>query len=74
MLNVWEGLDDVTIMLTDDNYGNIRSLPEESVRNRAAGWGLYYHLDGHVGSGAYEWVSSTQLEHIWDQLSSTAPI
>ena len=68
------GPDDVTIMLTDDNYGNVRSLPEESVRNRAAGWGLYYHLDGHVGSGAYEWVSSTQLEHIWDQLSSTAPI
>lgn len=68
-LNVWEGLDDVTIMLTDDNYGNVRSLPEESVRNRAAGWGLYYHLDGHVGSGAYEWVSSTQLEHIWDQLT-----
>ncbi len=68
-LNVWEGLDDVTIMLTDDNYGNVRSLPEESVRYREAGWGLYYHLDGHVGSGAYEWVSSTQLEHIWDQLT-----
>lgn len=68
-LNTWEGMDDVTIMLTDDNYGNIRSLPEESVRDRKAGWGLYYHLDGHVGSGAYEWVSSTQLEHIWDQLT-----
>lgn len=68
-LNVWEGMNDVTIMLTDDNYGNIRSLPEESIRNRKAGWGLYYHLDGHVGSGAYEWVSSTQLEHIWDQLT-----
>lgn len=68
-LNKWNGLDDVTIMLTDDNYGNLRSIPEESKRNRAAGWGLYYHLDGHVGTGAYEWVSSTQLEHIWDQLT-----
>lgn len=68
-LNKWEGMDDITIMLTDDNYGNIRSLPEESVRYRDAGWGLYYHLDGHVGTGAYEWVSSTQLEHIWDQLT-----
>lgn len=68
-LNKWDGLDDVTIMLTDDNYGNLRSIPEESARNRAAGWGLYYHLDGHVGTGAYEWVSSTQLEHIWDQLT-----
>lgn len=68
-LNKWDGLDDVTIMLTDDNYGNLRSIPEESVRNRASGWGLYYHLDGHVGTGAYEWVSSTQLEHIWDQLT-----
>jgi len=68
-LNVWDGMEDVTILMTDDNYGNIRSLPEESVRNRKAGWGLYYHLDGHVGTGAYEWVSSTQLEHIWDQLT-----
>ncbi|MBE5938699.1 MAG: hypothetical protein E7265_11840 [Lachnospiraceae bacterium] len=68
-LNVWDGMDDVTILMTDDNYGNIRSLPEESVRYREAGWGLYYHLDGHVGTGAYEWVSSTQLEHIWDQLT-----
>lgn len=68
-LNMWDGMNDVTIMLTDDNYGNVRSLPEESVRDRASGWGLYYHLDGHVGSGAYEWVSSTQLEHIWDQLT-----
>lgn len=68
-LNKWDGLDDVTVMLTDDNYGNLRSIPEESVRNRPAGWGLYYHLDGHVGTGAYEWVSSTQLEHIWDQLT-----
>ena len=70
-LNVWDGMDDVTIMLTDDNYGNVRSLPEEKVRYRQAGWGMYYHLDGHVGSGAYEWVSSTQLEHIWDQLTMT---
>ena len=70
-LNVWEGMDDVTIMLTDDNYGNVRSLPEEKVRYREAGWGMYYHLDGHVGTGAYEWVSSTQLEHIWDQLTMT---
>ena len=70
-LNVWEGMDDVTIMLTDDNYGNVRSLPEEKVRYREAGWGMYYHLDAHVGTGAYEWVSSTQLEHIWDQLTMT---
>ncbi len=68
-LNKWDGLDDITIMLTDDNYGNLRSIPEESARDRKAGWGLYYHLDGHVGTGAYEWVSSTQLEHIWDQLT-----
>lgn len=70
-LNVWDGLDDVTIMLTDDNYGNVRSLPEEKIRNRKAGFGLYYHLDGHVGPNVYEWVSSTQLEHIWDQLTMT---
>lgn len=68
-LNVWDGMDDVTVILTDDNYGNVRSLPEEKVRYREAGWGLYYHLDGHVGPHAYEWVSSTQLEHIWDQLT-----
>ena len=68
-LNVWDGMDDVTVVLTDDNYGNLRSIPEEKFRDRKAGWGLYYHLDGHVGPHAYEWVSSTQLERIWDQLT-----
>ena len=39
-------LDDVVIMLCEDNFGNIRSLPvTDKLKNRKGGWGMYYHFD-----------------------------
>ncbi len=67
-LKHWEGLDGVTLMLCEDNYGNLRSLPEEEMRNRKGGWGLYYHFDYHGSPVSYEWVNSSYLPKIWDQL------
>ncbi|KAG6864856.1 hypothetical protein C0991_006757 [Blastosporella zonata] len=37
--------DYVTLLWTDDNWGNIRRLPVASERNRAGGAGIYYHVD-----------------------------
>lgn len=48
----------------------VRFLRKKCVTEKPAGECII-HLDGHVGTGAYEWVSSTQLEHIWDQLTMT---
>lgn len=65
----FEELDDVTIMLCEDNYGNMRTLPPKNLRNRKGGWGMYYHFDYHGGPISYEWVNSTPLTKVWEQMS-----
>ncbi|WP_018752438.1 glycosyl hydrolase 115 family protein [Paenibacillus sanguinis] len=68
-LQDWDVLDDVTIIMSDDNFGNMRKLPEEGRRNRQAGWGIYYHFDYHGAPNSYEWVNTVPLEKIWEQMS-----
>ncbi len=68
-LKDWEVLDDVTVMLAEDNFGNVRTLPDPGERDRKAGWGMYYHVDYHGGPTSYEWVDTTPLEKIWEQMS-----
>lgn len=69
-LKKWNALDDVTIMLCDDNFGNMRTLPttEEEI-NRKGGWGMYYHFDYHGGPTSYEWVNSVELNKVWEQMT-----
>ncbi|WP_405014212.1 glycosyl hydrolase 115 family protein [Kitasatospora sp. NBC_01539] len=60
--------DDVTVVLTDDNWGNVRKLPDLANDPRGGGYGLYYHFD-YVGQGRnYKWVDTTPLPNLWDQL------
>ncbi|MGY1500330.1 glycosyl hydrolase 115 family protein [Streptomyces sp. QTS52] len=59
---------DVTVVLTDDNWGNIRRHPDPAEPARSGGYGLYYHFD-YVGVGRnYKWVDTTNLQNLWDQL------
>ncbi|MGW0567811.1 glycosyl hydrolase 115 family protein [Streptomyces tauricus] len=60
--------DDVTVVLTDDNWGNIRKHPDPAEGERGGGYGLYYHFD-YVGVGRnYKWVDTASLPNLWDQL------
>jgi len=60
--------DDVTVVLTDDNWGNVRKHPDVGVGERAGGYGLYYHFD-YVGAGRnYKWVDTANLRNVWEQL------
>lgn len=68
-LKDWELLNDVTVMLAEDNFGNLRTLPEPEERNRKAGWGMYYHFDYHGGPRSYEWVNTVPIEKVWEQMS-----
>ncbi|CDO68743.1 Glycoside Hydrolase Family 115 protein [Trametes cinnabarina] len=56
-----EGLqvpDDVTLLWSDDNWGNIRRYPTVSERNRTGGAGIYYHVD-YVGQPRdYKWITT----------------
>lgn len=62
-------LDDVILMLCDDNHGNLRTLPTEEMRKHKGGYGMYYHFDYHGGPISYEWVNSSYLPKIWEQMS-----
>ena len=50
--------DDVTVVFTDDNWGNMRKLPDQQLAGARGGYGLYYHFD-YVGGGRnYKWVDT----------------
>ncbi len=68
-LKDWEELDGVICMLCEDNFGHMRTLPTEEMRNRKGGFGMYYHFDYHGGPISYEWVDSTPFSKTWEQMS-----
>jgi len=60
--------DDVTILLCDDNWGNVRRLPTMEEQKRSGGWGLYYHVD-YVGAPRNtKWINVTPIQNMWEQL------
>ena len=61
--------DDVTLLWAEDNWGNVRRLPTADERRRAGGAGIYYHFDYHGGPRNYQWINTSPLPKIWDQLS-----
>ena len=67
-LRAWEGLDGTIILLSDDNHGNMRLLPPAFDRDHNGGFGMYYHLDYHGGPVSYEWVNSTYIPRIAEQM------
>jgi hypothetical protein len=60
--------DDVIINWCDDNWGNMRKLPDPAAPPRSGGYGLYYHFD-YVGGGRnYKWNDTSPLANVWEQL------
>ena len=60
--------DDVTVLLCDDNWGNVRRLPTAEEQKRKGGWGLYYHVD-YVGAPRNtKWINVTPTQNMWEQL------
>ena len=62
--------DDVMILISDDNWGDIRRVPvTEKERARKGGWGIYYHVD-YVGAPRNtKWLNVTQTQQMFEQLS-----
>jgi len=61
--------DDVTLLWAEDNWGNVRRLPSASERTRSGGAGVYYHFDYHGGPRNYQWLNTSPIAKIWDQMS-----
>lgn len=63
--------DDVIILLSDDNWGDIRRVPKGNEAKHKGGFGMYYHVD-YVGAPRNsKWLNITPIQHMWDQLSLT---
>ncbi|AFN75322.1 hypothetical protein MROS_2092 [Melioribacter roseus P3M-2] len=60
--------DDVTLLLCDDNWGNIRKLPDLNEKPRKGGYGIYYHYDYVGGPRNYKWINTNQIERVWEQM------
>jgi endo-1,4-beta-D-glucanase Y len=60
--------DDVTLLLCDDNWGDIRRLPFVEEKPRSGGYGIYYHFDFVGGPRNYKWLNTTQIERVWEQM------
>jgi len=63
--------DDVIILISDDNWGDVRKLPNAQERLHPGGWGMYYHVD-YVGAPRNsKWLNVTPVQHLWEQMQLT---
>ncbi|KAJ1329667.1 glycosyl hydrolase 115 family protein [Microdochium nivale] len=60
--------DDVTLMFTDDNWGNIQRLPIDNEADRTGGIGMYYHLQYTGIPKSYKWQNTNNLAKIYKEL------
>jgi len=61
--------DDVTLLLCDDNWGNLRKLPDIHAPERKGGYGIYYHVDYVGGPRSSKWLNVSQISRIWEQMN-----
>ncbi|MDR2840089.1 MAG: glycosyl hydrolase 115 family protein, partial [Paludibacter sp.] len=63
--------DDVTLLLCDDNWGNVRKLPALDAPAHKGGYGMYYHFDYVGGPRNYKWLNITPIQKTWQQMDLT---
>jgi len=63
--------DDVTLLFCDDNWGNVRKLPDLNARPHKGGYGMYYHFDYVGGPRNYKWINVSQIQRVWEQMNLT---
>jgi hypothetical protein len=61
--------DDVTLLWSDDNWGNLRRLPTPAESGRSGGAGVYYHFDYVGGPRNYKWLNTVPITKIWEQMN-----
>lgn len=63
--------DDVILMFSDDNWGNVRKLPRIDDAPRTGGYGMYYHYDYVGGPRNYKWLNTSPISRVWEQMHLT---
>lgn len=61
--------DDVILLFCDDNWGNVRKLPDPSKPLHKGGYGMYYHFD-YVGAPRNsKWINISPIQRVWEQMN-----
>ncbi|HUA78763.1 MAG TPA: glycosyl hydrolase 115 family protein [Dyella sp.] len=60
--------DDVTLLWSDDNWGNLRRLPTAEERKRSGGAGIYYHFDYVGAPRSYKWLNTYPITKVQEQM------
>ena len=60
--------DDITLLWSDDNWGDIRRLPTPDERKRAGSAGVYYHFDYVGDPRSYKWLNTVPITKVWEQM------
>lgn len=63
--------DDITLLLCDDNWGNVRKLPNLNEKPRSGGYGMYYHFDYVGGPRNSKWINISPIPRVWEQMNLT---
>ncbi len=61
--------DDITLLLCDDNWGNVRRLPALDSKPRKGGYGMYYHFDYVGGPRCSKWININPIPRVWEQMN-----
>jgi hypothetical protein len=60
--------DDVTLLLADDRWGNLRKVPKPDAEARSGGFGVYYHYDFVGAPRSYKWINTNPISRVWEQM------
>lgn len=61
--------DDVILLFCDDNWGNVRKLPDLTKPLHKGGYGMYYHFD-YVGAPRNsKWININPIQRVWEQMN-----
>ena len=68
-LKDWDVLENDIMMLCDDNFGYLRTMPGKDEKKHPGGYGMYYHFDYFGSPVSYLWINTTPLAKTWEQMS-----
>ncbi|KAH7353136.1 hypothetical protein BKA66DRAFT_598153 [Pyrenochaeta sp. MPI-SDFR-AT-0127] len=60
--------DDVTIIMPDDNHGQVQRLPTGNESSREGGIGVYFHFEYFGSPRSYKWSNSNNLPKVLKEL------
>jgi hypothetical protein len=61
--------DDVILLFCDDNWGNVRKLPDPAKKLHKGGYGMYYHFDYVGGPRNSKWININPIQRVWEQMN-----